>query len=483
MTASTEGPPEPGAADDPRRAVHLGIGAFARAHQLWYTAHAEPSAEPRWRYTAFTGRSPGVARTLNAQNCQYTLLERGPDGDRTERITVLDAAHPGADTANLLRALADPGTGVVTLTVTEAGYRRNAAGGLDTDASDVAADLAELTRVRRGGGTPGPLAATPTRLVAGLAARRAAGAGPLALVSCDNLAGNGSVLRRVVTEAARRVDPGPDGLADWITGSVGFPSTMVDRIVPATSAADIARVAHLTGTADPATVVAEPFSEWVLAGDFPAGRPDWAAAGAEIVPDVAPYEDRKLWLLNGAHCLLAYTGPVAGATTIAEAAADPGCRAGVEALWDCVGEFLRFPPEQIAEYRATLLDRFTNRAIRHRLAQVAGSGSQKLAVRIVPLVHRFLEAGRPVPSPLTDVLGAWVAHLRGTGEPVDDPRADELVPAAAGPAGEAARRVLDLLDPGLGAAGEVADAVASAAVDLHRRASWHQLPRRPPPRR
>ncbi len=466
----------------PVRAVHLGLGAFTRAHQLWYTQHAnadadaDADADAGWGYAGFTGRTAGVAETLRAQDCRYTILERGPDGDRVEVVDALVAAFPAADTGALLSALTDPAVAVVTLTVTEAGYRRRGDGGLDTDDPAVRADLAELAAAGVAGRRLGPLGAVPTRLAAALAARRDAGAGPVAVVSCDNLSGNGPALARVVREAAAAVaaaGPGSGpyaGLAEWIDATVPFPSTMVDRIVPATGPDDLARVAELTGRPDPAAVVAEPFSEWVLAGSFPGSRPAWERAGAQFVDDVSPFEDRKLWLLNGAHSLMAYTGPVRGARTIAEAAADPVCRAGVEALWDCVTPFLRFPPDQVAAYRAALLQRFTNPAIRHTLAQVAGSGSQKLAVRIVPLVRRFLGDGQPVPAPLTGVLGAWLAHLRGVGAPVDDSRADVLVPAAAGPAREAARRVLALLDPAVAESAEVVAATAAASTDLERRA-------------
>ncbi len=465
----------------PVRAVHLGLGAFTRAHQLWYTQHANDLDGEGWGHAGFTGRSAAVADTLRAQDCRYTVLQRGPDGDRAEVVTALVAAHPGRDTAALVAALADPVVAVVTLTVTEAGYRRRADGGLDRDDPAVREDLAELAAAARAGRVPGPLSAVPTRLVAGLVARRAAGAGPIAVLSCDNLSDNGGALRRVVADAAEALDDtvalqgvtgaGPHaGLLRWLRDTVTFPSTMVDRIVPATSAADLARVAELTGREDPGTVVAEPFSEWVIAGGFPAGRPAWDRVGAEIVADVSPFEDRKLWLLNGGHSLLAYTGPVRGHRTIAEAAADPVCRADLAALWDCVTPFLRFPADEVDDYRTTLLRRFTNPAIRHRLAQVAGAGSQKLAVRIVPLVHRFLAAGEDVPAPLTGVLGAWLAHLRGVGEPVDDPRADVFVPAAAGPVRAAAARVLRELDPPLAASDAVVAAVAASSVDLERRA-------------
>lgn len=462
------------------RAAHLGLGAFARAHPLWYTWRAgqlpnAPDAPdaPDWTYTGFTGRTPTVAQTLARQDFRYTVLQRGPDGDSAEVVDVLAAAHAAGDTNALLDLFAHEDLGIVTLTVTEAGYRRRTDGELDRDDPAVAADLAELGDADRRGRAPGPLATVPARLVAGLAARRDAGASGLAVLSCDNLAANGPTLRRVVIATAAAVPRSGRyaGLTDWLDRNVSFPATMVDRIVPKTGAGDIERAAQLTGWTDPATVVAEPFAEWVIAGDFPAGRPGWGAVGAELVDDVSPYEDRKLWLLNGGHSLLAYTGPARGHTTIAEAAGDRNCRADLDALWDCIGPFLRFPPEQISAYREQLLDRFTNPGIRHELAQVGGSGSQKLAVRIVPLVRRFLDRGQPVPAPLTGVLGAWLAHLRGLGFPVDDPRADDFVNAAQGPVGDAARAVLTKLAPDLADSAAVVSAVADASIDLERLAA------------
>lgn len=460
--------------DHPRRLVHLGLGAFARAHPLWYTWRAGRTgggaADPEtpWSYTGFTGRTAEVADTLTAQDCRYTVLQRGPEGDRAEVIDVLAAAHPGADTSALLAVFAEPALSVVTLTVTEAGYRRRSDGNLDRDDDAVAADITELTAADRADREPGPLRSIPLRLVAAIAARRDRGDHPLAVVSCDNLSQNGPTLARVVGQAAAELSGSGRyaGLADWLGRYVSFPATMVDRIVPATGPDDILRAAQVTGWADPATVVAEPFSEWVIAGDFPAGRPAWQRVGVELVDDVSPYEHRKLWLLNGGHCLLAYAGGARGHTTIAEAAADPVCRGELTALWDCVRPLLPFPDDEIEAYTGQLLQRFTNPGIRHRLEQIGRDGSQKLGVRVVPLVRRFLDAGQPVPEPLTGVLGAWVAHLRGAGQPVHDPRAAVLVPAAGGPLPEAARSVLGELDPVLADSGEVVRAVAEAATAL-----------------
>jgi fructuronate reductase len=211
--------------------------------------------------------------------------------------------------------------------------------------------------------------------------------------------------------------------------------------------------------------VTEPFSEWVLAGDFPAGRPAWDAAGAVLTADVGPHEERKLWLLNGAHSVLAYAGALRGHETVADAVADPVCRGWVESWWDTCGPHLRLPAAEVAGYRAALLERFANPRIRHALGQIATDGSQKLPVRFLPVLRRERAAGR-LPDAAVTVLAAWVAHLRGAGTPVRDARADVLVPLAGGPPAEAVPRVLAAL------AEDLADDGALVAAVRQRLAEW-----------
>ena len=426
----------------PVTAVHLGLGAFFRAHQAAYTALAPDADE--WGFAAFTGRSPGLATDLAAQDGLYTLLRRGSGGDEATVIGSVARPYAGGDLSAWLASVADPAVGLLTLTVTEAAYHRSADGGPDFHAPEVIADLGALRR-----GAPEDAHTVPGRLVAGLAARARAGGEPLAIVSCDNLPDNGAVVRRIVTALAAEVAPALDpDLPAWITANVSFVSTEVDRITPRTTAADIDAVRRLTGYDDACPVVTEPFTEWTLAGDFPRGRPAWDAAGARFVDDVTPYETRKLWLLNGAHSLLAYAGSALGHTTVAEAIADPRCRAWVEAWWDEASDHLSLPRDAMAElgaYRADLVERFANPAIRHLLAQIAADGSQKLLVRTVPIVLAERVAGRSATAGAR-TLGAWVAHLRGVGAPVTDPRADELRSLASGPLADAVPRVLTALD-------------------------------------
>jgi len=365
--------------------AHLGVGAFARAHLAWYTAHATGAP---WGITAFTGRSPAAAEALAAQDCRYTLVTRAADGDRAEVVDTIVAAHPGSDDAVWRHVVASPDTTIVTLTVTEQGYRAD---------SDV-----------------------PARLVDALAARRAAGAGRIALVALDNLTRGGEVLRDAVLAAT--TDP---SLHAWIVDHVTFPSSMVDRITPATTDADVEALAELPGAldGDRVPVITEPFAEWVLEDRFDGiDRPAWETAGVRLVDDVTPYEQRKLWLLNGSHSLLAYLGLQLGHETVADAMDDPRCRSAVDQLWDEAAAELPLPDAEVAAARAALVDRFANPRIRHTLRQIASGGSQKLPVRVVDVVrHRLArDPGAGVGPGASTVIAAWWLHVTEQSDLVDD---------------------------------------------------------------
>ncbi|HVN60310.1 MAG TPA: mannitol dehydrogenase family protein [Gaiellaceae bacterium] len=406
------------------RLVHLGLGNFFRAHQAWYTDHAPDAAE--WRIAAFTGRSRGLTDALAAQKGLYTLVTRAADRDRFELVGSLGSVHAAEDEEAWLHRLRAPEVAAVTITITEAGYRDGPAIG---------------------------------RLLAGLAARRDADAGPLALVPCDNVPGNGAFLEQLLLE---KTDP---ALAAWIAESVSTVTTVVDRITPRTEPDDLLLVARETGFADRAPVVTEPFSEWILSGAFPGGRPRWEGAGATFADEIEPFEERKLWLLNGGHSLLAYAGSARGHSTVAEAVADEACRGWLEQWWEEASTYVRMPARKVAAYRAALLERWENPRIRHRLGQIAADGSQKLPVRILPVLRRERAAGL-VPEGATRALAAWVCHLRGLGAAVDDVCAAELVPLAAGPLPQAARRLLDALDPAIAEDDAVVTAVVAQAEQL-----------------
>lgn len=214
-------------------------------------------------------------------------------------------------------------------------------------------------------------------------------------------------------------------------------------------------------------MVTEPFSEWVLSDTLSGGRPRWEEAGATITDDVAPFEQRKPWLLNGGHSLLAYAGSARGHSTVAEAVTDDTCLAWLEQWWSEASSHLSLPAAHVAAYNAALLDRFANPRMRHRLDQIAADGSQKLPVRILPILRRERSAGR-LPHGATRVLAAWVCHLRGIGAPVKDARADELLALATGPLPAAVRRVLDAVSPALATDDEVRAVVLAHAEQLER---------------
>ena len=435
----------------PVRILHVGLGNFFRAHQAWYTDQA-PDAD-QWGIAAFTGRSARMADALNPQDGLYTLITRAADGDSFDVISSISAVHAAADHDAWQRYWSDPELAVVTLTVTEAGYLRAADGSLDTSRPEVQADIAALST------DPNAAATTaPGRIVSGYLTRRAAGAGAIAIVPCDNLPDNGPALARVVDDFIAAVDP---TLAEWASENVAFGTTMVDRITPATTDEHRDAVRTALGVEDASPVPTEPFSEWVIAGEFPKGRPDWAAAGASIVDDVVPFEQRKLWLLNGSHSLLAYAGPIRGHETVADAIGDPVIRAWVEQWWDEAARHLTLPSADVTAYRQALLDRFENPRIRHVLAQIAADGSQKIPVRIVPTLRAELAEGQ-VPEGAARAVAAWVAHLRGLGAPVKDARAAEVAGFGEGTPEESVDKVLGFLGDDL-----AADAGVRAAVLAH----------------
>jgi fructuronate reductase len=404
--------------------VHLGIGAFHRAHQAVYTEDAlAATGENDWSICGVTQRSRDVLEQLRPQDGLYGVLERGVGNTGLRVVGVVREVLSAADWPALSARLADPRTRIVSLTVTEKGYRLDPATGRLAADPETAADLAGR-----------PPRTVVGQLARGLAARRAADAGPLTVLCCDNLAANGSVLRALVEEFVDRL--GYPGLADWVAGSVRFPATVVDRIVPAATDADRAEVAALLGVADHGAVVAEPYRQWVIEDDFAAGRPAWERAGAVFTADVAPYGAMKLRMLNGSHSTLAWLGALAGHATIAGAVADDALR-GVAArlMAEDAAPTLDLP--DTGEYARSVLARFANPALRHRTAQVAADGSQKLGPRLLGTARDRLAAGA---EPRWAALGvaAWMRYVwaaaddTGAPLPVADPLAPRLHAALAG---------------------------------------------------
>jgi fructuronate reductase len=294
-------------------------------------------------------------------------------------------------------------------------------------------------------GAGGTLTTPLGRLVSALAARRDAAAGPIAVVSCDNLSGNGEVARRAITGLAEAWDA---GLAQWIKTNVSFVSTSVDRITPRTTEADMAEVEESCGYRDTSPVVAEPFRDWVICGNFPKGRPRWEDAGAVVVDDIEPYENRKLWLLNGAHSLLAYAGQLRGHTTVAQALEDPSCRNAVEAFWGEAAEHLHGRDLRIPEYLEALRTRFANSRIAHNLSQIAADGSTKLRMRAVPVLAAERSQGRSGAGSSL-MLAAWIDYVAEQKE-LKDPRSDSIAAANRVQGAERIAALLNLVSEGLG---------------------------------
>ncbi|MFT4296647.1 MAG: mannitol dehydrogenase family protein [Micropruina sp.] len=430
LTRSRDGRPAPGV-----RIVHLGLGNFFRAHQAWYTDRAGDADQ--WGIAAFSGRSVGIGSELARQENLYTLVTVGAEGNEYRVISSIAAVHSGGDVDALLGYLVDPQVSVLTMTVTEAGYRRNDKGRLDLDDPDVAADIEAIAA-----GNLHAVRTAPGKLVAGLAARRQAGAGPISLVCCDKLPDNGVMLAGVLGDLAGRAAP---DLVGYLSSEVGFITTLVDRVTPRATDATLTAVRDERGVDDQAALATEPFSEWVLAGEFTGPRPDWEAAGAEFVDDLVPYELRKLWLLNGARSLLAYAATIRGHRTASEAVADPIVRGWLDEWWDVGQRQLPLPDDAVRPYRAALLDRLGNPRMRDRLSRLAADGSQKIPVRIVPALVADRKAGN---SPLgaERVVAAWTLHLRGRGAPFNDARADTVRALGEGSLAESVGKVCDFLE-------------------------------------
>lgn len=425
--------------------VHLGIGAFHRAHLAVCTEDAARAAgETRWGIFGVTGRSDAVVRQLAPQDCLYGVLFKGRDSVHLRLVaSIRDVAWPGDRSEDVLDALASPEVHLATLTLTEKGYSRGADGRVDLDSVDVQHDLSlvarELAADAAGagdtaGGGAGEACRTPMGLlVRGLTRRFRAGGAPFTVVSCDNLASNGQVTRDLVYELASAL-PAHDGLMRWLDSSVTFPSTMVDRIAPATTAADRAEALGMLGLTDSALVVAEPFQQWIIEDNFAGERPRWELAGAILTDDVAPYEAVKLRILNATHSFLAWLGGLLGYATIAEAIADPTVRAlSLQLINEDVLPTLTAPARMNLEaYRDSVVDRFANPNLAHTTAQVGADGSQKLPNRVVGTVSDRLNAGA-TPRHLALLVAAWIAHIARAGDPgssdLEDPMAARLTGA------------------------------------------------------
>ena len=386
--------------------VHLGVGAFCRAHLAQYTDQAIRHSGGNWGILGISLRSARTRDALAEQGYAYTAVALGPNDTTHRQIEVfrdilVATENPGA----ILERMADPAVKIVSLTITEKGYCLDTSvGGLDWSHPDIQHDLEH----------PLPVSA-PGFLVCALALRRKRGLPPFTTMSCDNLPENGRCLCQIVLDLARRIDP---GLADWVAEHGRFPNTMVDRITPATTPEDKAMVEALIGARDEAPVLHEPFSQWVIEDDFVKGeRPDWGRVGAELVSNVAPYEAMKLRMLNGTHSALAYLGYLAGNRTIAETVECPDFRSFVERLWQSEIIPTLSAPEGVSltDYATKLMARYRNPNVQHQTWQIAMDGSQKLPQRILSTLEDRIALGADSPG-LILTLAAWMRYVRGTDE-------------------------------------------------------------------
>lgn len=444
-----------GPAVDPRALstgmVHFGVGAFHRAHQAVYTEDAAAaSGDTGWGILGVTGRSARVAEQLGPQDGLYSVLTKARDSESLRLVgSMRRVVFPGIDSEEVLQSLAAEDVHLASLTITEKGYPRNPSGELDASYPGVSSDIAALRAELAGRPFAGP-ARTPLGLLGrGLARRYALSGAPFAVVCCDNLVANGPVTRGLVHALAHAA--GADGMLEWLRTSVTFPSTMVDRIVPATTEANRIEAERILGVRDEGLVVAEPFGQWVIEDNFLGPRPHWESAGAILTDDVGPFEVAKLRMLNATHSLLAYLGALRGYPTIAEAVRDESLASEARNLQrnDVIPTLIPPPGLDLEEYGESILSRFANPNLGHTTIQVAMDGSQKLPVRILGTVADRLAAGE-VPHSGALLVAAWMVFIyrghdvNGRSLVLDDPMADGLREAASGSETGLADRLLAL---------------------------------------
>lgn len=392
--------------------VHIGLGAFHKAHQAVYTDDALAASGGDWRIIGVSLRSTAPAEELVPQNCLYTVIERGTGGSRARIIGALAAAlNLESDRQEVLDALCAPTTRIVSLTVTEKGYGIDrSTGGVDPDHPAIAADLAKPANPRGVAGL----------LVWALGQRRAAGTPPFTVLCCDNLPENGSLVRSLLIDFARRAAP---DLTDHIRENVAFPATMVDRITPARGPDTLNLAQEFTGHFDAAAIESERFRQWVIEDDFPTGRPDWSAGGALFVDDVRPFEEMKLRMLNGTHSMLAYTGFLAGHRYVRDVMGDPALAILVKRHLTAAAATLNpLPGIDLDTYAKDLFARFANPHLGHETRQIAMDGSEKMPQRIFAPALDALRLGQS-PQPFAFATAAWMRYTLGR---TDDGDAYEL---------------------------------------------------------
>ena len=405
------------------RIVHLGFGAFHRAHQALLTDRVLNARGGDWGICEISLFSGDVLmQQLRAQDHLYTVLEKGADGNRP---IVIGAVHECLNArldslAAIIEKFCEPQVAIVSLTITEKGYCIDPASGrLDLNHPGIAHDLQD----------PDAPTSVPGILVEALHRRRERGLPAFTVLSCDNIPDNGQVVKNAVLGMAEKRSP---ALAAWIAENVSFPATMVDRIVPAATQASLAEIADaLGGVADPCAISCEPFIQWVVEDNFVAGRPEWEEAGVQMVDDVLPWEQMKLRMLNGSHSFLAYLGYLAGHQHISDCMQDPLFRrAAGQLMMQEQAPTLRITGVDLQTYADSLIERFSNPALQHRTWQIAMDGSQKLPQRMLDGIRTHLQRESQWPLLALGVAG-WMRYVSGVddaGAPIEvkDPLSDKF---------------------------------------------------------
>ena len=400
--------------------VHLGLGAFHKAHQAVYTDTALGVSGGDWRIIGVSLRSATVTNELTPQDGRYTLIVSDKSGAKPRIIaSIAQAIFAGDDRQSMLDALTDPATKIVSLTVTEKGYGIDRkTGGIDTDHPSIVADLK----------TPDTPTGALGLIVWALRERRKNDVPAFTVLCCDNLPDNGAMVRGGVIDFARQTD---SDLADWIAENVAFPATMVDRITPAKTDATLALAKNLTGYDDQAAIETEPFTQWVIEDNFPTGRPNWEAGGALFVTDVTKFENMKLRMLNGTHSMLAYAGFLGGHPYIRDTMANDALKTLAKRHLNAAAATLdRLESISFDDYAADLITRFENPEIAHQTYQIAMDGSEKLPQRILTPALAALDQGQPL-RPFAFATAAWMRYCLGQTDDkqayvIQDPLANAL---------------------------------------------------------
>ncbi len=404
--------------------VHIGVGAFHRAHQAVYLDDLlHMPDEPRWGECGL-GVLPGDSRmrdALKGQDCLYTVVEKSAEAQHARIIgSITDFILAPDDRTRAIETLAAPDTRIVSLTITEGGYFIDEGTRTFTAGHpDIRHDLAN----------PDEPVTSIGFIAAALDRRRLRNLPPFTLMSCDNLQGNGDVLKSVMLAYTALRDP---KLEQWIAAKVAFPNSMVDRITPATTPEDGIALKARYGYDDAWPVMTESFKQWVIEDHFCSGRPAWEKAGAELVTDVAPYELMKMRLLNGSHLAMAYLGALTGYTYVHEVMHDPLFVTFIQQFMEEVTPVVPvIPGTDVVQYKATLIERFANPGIHDQVTRICSEGSAKMPKWVLPSIVELLAKGRPVPL-LSLVIASWLHYFQAKTDeknhPLDivDARAAEL---------------------------------------------------------